>query len=89
MEYNEEMLDSPETLAEVESMIKENLENKVAVPMNRAQRRAAKKRGGKTGQQQLDLITNTAKKLNYINLIQKLREKNKENKNNENITKNN
>lgn len=83
MEYNEEILDSPETLAEVESMIKENLENKVTVPMNRAQRRAAKKRGGKTGQQQLDLITSTAKKLNYINLIQKLREKNKENKNNE------
>ena len=80
-DYNEEMLDSPETLEEVESIIKQDLENKVAIPMNRAQRRAARKRGGKTGQRQLDLITDTAKKLNYINLIQKLREKNKENEN--------
>ena len=71
MEYNEKMLDSPETLEEVESIIKQDLENKAAIPMNRAQRRAARKRGGKTGQQQLDLIIDTAKKLNYINLIQK------------------
>lgn len=45
--------------------------------MNRAQRRAAAKRVGKKGRAQIDAVTETATKLNYIDLIQKLRELNK------------
>ena len=45
--------------------------------MNRAQRRAAARRAGKKGRKQIDVVTDTATKLNYIELIQKLRELNK------------
>ena len=54
---------------------------------NRAERRAFAKKLGKSGRAQLGTISETARKLNYIDLIQKLREINKENEN-ENITKN-
>jgi len=54
---------------------------------NRAERRAFAKKLGKSGRSQLGTISETARKLNYIDLIQKLREKNKENEN-ENTTKN-
>ena len=43
---------------------------------NRAERRALAKKMGKKGRAQIDLITETAEKLNYIDLIQKLRELN-------------
>lgn len=45
--------------------------------MNRAQRRAAAKRAGKKGRKQIDVVSETATKINYINLIQSLRELNK------------
>ena len=50
---------------------------------NRAERRAFAKKLGKTGRAQFGTISETAKKLNYINLIQQLRELN-EKKENEN-----
>lgn len=58
--------------------------NQSAPKLNRAQRRAlAKKHKGKgkkfpTPQEQMDEINETAKKLNYIDLIQKLRKLNEE-----------
>lgn len=45
-------------------------------PRNQAERRALAKKLGKKGRAQVDLITETAEKLNYIDLIQKLRELN-------------
>ena len=57
---------------------------------NRDERRAFAKKLGKTGRAQFGTISETAKKLNYINLIQQLRELNekKENENYEQATKN-
>lgn len=55
---------------------------------NRAERRAFAKKLGKTGRAQFNSINETAKKLNYIDLIQKLRKLNNEKEsNNENLVK--
>lgn len=53
------------------------------LPRNRAERRAFAKKLGKKGRAELDVIAETSKKLNYIELIQKLRELNKEKENEE------
>ena len=45
-------------------------------PRNRAERRALAKKLGKKGRAQIDLITETAEKLYYIDLILKLSELN-------------
>jgi len=74
LEYNEEELDSPETLEAVEQFITSNIEKNSIPQMNRAQRRALAKKVGKNGRSQLGTISETARKLNYIDLIQKLRE---------------
>jgi len=50
---------------------------------NRAQRRAFAKKLGKSGREKMGTISETAKKLNYIKLIEQLRELN-EKKENEN-----
>jgi len=55
--------------------------SQIARPRNRAERRALAKKLGKKGRANLGTISETAKKLNYIDLIQKLREMNKENEN--------
>lgn len=69
------------------------IENKVNQPQfhNRAQRRAFAKKLGKSGRAKMGTISETAKKLTYINLIQQIRELNekKENENYEAITENN
>lgn len=54
------------------------------LPRNRAERRALAKKLGKKGRAEFDVIAETSKKLNYIELIQKLRELNKEKENEEN-----
>lgn len=74
--YNEEELDSPETLEAVETLINSQIENNSDIQLNRAQRRALAKKAGKRGRAQLDAIGETAKKLDYIDLIQKLRQLN-------------
>ena len=51
---------------------------------NRAQRRAFAKKLGKSGRAKMGTIPETAKKLTYINLIQKLRKLNEEKENEEN-----
>ena len=65
--------------------------NSTRVPMNRAQRRALKKKVGAKKYAEMvangdvvEAITDTAKKLNYIDLIQKLRKLNEEKENEEN-----
>lgn len=63
--------------------LKDFLSDKIGIKLNRAQRRKLAKKGGKKGRQQLDTVTETAKKLNYIDLIEKLRTLN-EKKENEN-----
>ena len=67
------------------------IENKVNQPQfhNRAERRKFAKKLGKSGRAKMGTISETAKKLTYINLIQKLRELNeeKENENYEQATK--
>ena len=89
--YNENELDSPETLEAVETMITSSMESQLNnfSHMNRAQKRATLKKIGKKGRGQLGTISETARKLTYIDLIQKLRklneEKVKENNDNETI----
>ena len=65
--------------------------NNTRVPMNRAQRRALKKKVGAKKYAEMvangdvvEAISETAKKLNYIDLIQKLRKLNEEKENGEN-----
>lgn len=48
---------------------------------NRAQRRAFAKKLGKSGRANMGTISETAKKLTYINLIQKIRDLNEKEKN--------
>ena len=88
---NDEVL----TTNNIEEIVEETtstVENKVNQLQfhNRAERRAFAKKLGKTGRAQFGSISETAKKLNYINLIQQLRELNekKENENYETTTKN-
>ena len=55
---------------------------------NRAERRTFAKKLGKSGRARIGTISETAKKLNYINLIQQLRELNEKKENeNENTIK--
>ena len=72
--------------------------NSTRVPMNRAQRRALKKKLGSKKYAEMitdnddivSAVSETARKLNYIDLIQKLRKLNEEKeKNGETITENN
>jgi hypothetical protein len=59
------------------------IESKVNQPQfhNRAERRKFAKKLGKSGRAKMGTISETAKKLTYINLIQKLRELNEEKEN--------
>lgn len=52
--------------------------------MNRKQRRAAKKKAGKGRKKVIDAATQTIKKINYIELIEKLKELNKKREEEEN-----
>ena len=88
-EYNEEELDSSETLEAVETLITKQLEEKTDLPLNRAQRRALMKKAGKKGREQFSVIGETAKKLNYIDLIQKLKKLTAEKENDNGTIKNN
>lgn len=80
MEYTEaEQLIGAETDEEILKNISKFTVDKInstQVPLNRAQRRALKKKQGKKNKGTLNPILDTAKKLDYIDLIQKLRELN-------------
>ena len=86
-----------EVLKNIEEKTIEKI-RKTQVPMNRAQRRALKKKVGSKKYAEMvangdvvETISDTAKKLNYIDLIQKLRKLNeqKEKENGETTTQNN
>lgn len=86
-----------EVLKNIEEKTLEKI-RKTQVPMNRAQRRALKKKVGAKKYAEMvangdvvETISETAKKLNYIDLIQKLRKLNeeKEKDNGETTTENN
>lgn len=73
-----------EVLKNIEEKTIEKI-RKTQVPMNRAQRRALKKKVGSKKYAEMvangdvvETISDTAKKLNYIDLIQKLRKLNEE-----------
>ena len=79
----------------IEEIVEETtsaIENKVNQPQfhNRAERRGFAKKLGKSGRAKMGTISEAAKKLTYINLIEKLRELNekKENENYEQATEN-
>ena len=55
---------------------------------NRAERRRFAKKLGKSGREKMGTISETAKKLAYINLIQDLRKMNEEKENNEDTIEN-
>lgn len=86
--YNE----TSDNSSKITEAVIEKIEEKIQQPQfhNRAERRAFAKKLGKTGRAQFGTISETAKKLNYINLIQQLRELNekKENENYEQATEN-
>ena len=87
-----------EVLKKIEAKTLEKIRS-TQPPMNRAQRRALKKKLGSKkyaemvaeGGDVVNAVSETAKKLNYIDLIQKLRALNekKENENNETTTEDN
>lgn len=71
-------IENAQTAEEVTKEITKSVERR---SMNRAQRRAAAKRAGRKGRAKIDLVTETATRLDYIDLIQKLRELNKRKEN--------
>ena len=89
IQTEEEDFASAETIAAIQKNITKDIENNSAPKLNRAQRRSLAKKAGKKGRSQLATISETAKKLNYIELIQKLRKLNeeKEKSNNEDLAK--
>jgi len=74
------MEDNPEILNEdeIKKIVDEEVAHRMGKP-NRAERRAFRKKH----HQEIDVIYDTAKKLVYKEMIEKLREKNKENLENE------
>ena len=82
-----------ETVEEIYKKIEQKTLEKIRAsqpPMNRAQRRALKKKVGAKKYAEMvtehgdvfEAVTETAKKLNYVDLIQKLRKLNEENEKN-------
>lgn len=67
------------TPEEVEAAVNEEVTKRLGERPNRAARRAFKKKH----HQEIDVVYDTAKKLVYKEIIEKLREKNKENAENE------
>ncbi len=81
-----------EIIKNIENFIIEDVSQKNNFKLNRKQRRAlAKKQKNKNLKNEAEVITETAKKINYIDLIQRLRKLNeiKENENYEGTTENN
>lgn len=78
-----ENLDSDEKINEVLEMYKDT---NSPIILNRAQRRRLQKQHGKEYQQSVQTITQTAKKMAAIDLIQKLRELREKKENEENET---
>ena len=82
-QYDESKLDSPETLEAVEEVIKSDIDLNAIPQLNRAQRRFLAKKAGRQGRTNAETISETAKKLTYIRLIEGLRKLNEEKENEE------
>ena len=78
-----ETLNDPESIDRIQKEIQEDITRRQAAmkPMSREQRRRLMKKAGKAGRVQMSSVNDTAKKLDYINLIQQLRELNKKKEN--------
>ena len=74
----------PINIEELETTVAESLDKANYKPRNRAERRRLAKKLGKKGRANIGTVSETAKKLSYINLIQDLRELNNKKENNEN-----
>lgn len=76
--------DEPTSIEEIETNIAKSLDNANYQPRNRAERRKIAKKLGKRGRASMGTISETAKKLNYIQLIEDLRKLNEKKENEEN-----
>ena len=87
--HNEIFSSSSEITETITEKVEEKVQQQQPQLHNRAERRRFAKKLGKSGRAKMGTISETAKKLTYINLIQKLRELNeeKENENYEQATK--
>lgn len=80
-----EQMPTPQNIDDATEVIKETIESKTK--MNRAQRRKIMKRAGKTGKQarhEMDALSETVRRVSYIDLIEKFRKLNEENSKHEN-----
>ena len=68
---------SEEILKNISRYTLDQIKSKNPMRLNRKQRRALKKKLGKQSRNEVDVVSETATKLNYIDLIQKFRELNK------------
>lgn len=73
-----------EILANIENFTKQTIIANNNIKLNRAQRRALQKKLGKKNLNDAEVISDTAQKLNYIDLIQRLKKLNEEKENEEN-----
>lgn len=78
--------DEPINIEELETTVAESLDKAGYRPQNRAERRKIAKKLGKKGRANIGTVSETAKKLSYINLIQDLRKLNEKKENEENET---
>ena len=76
----------PTSVEEIETTVASSLDNIEYKHYNRAQRRAMAKKMGRKGREQFGTISETARKLTYIDLIEKMRKLNEENEKNEQTT---
>ncbi len=68
-------------LEELETQMRDQAETDIAKHLNRAQRRALMKKTSKKNRQQVQQLNENLKKLDYIHLIEELRELNKKREN--------
>ena len=74
-------------LEQIEDKLEQDIETQIARHMNRAQRRALMKKTSKKNRQNIQQFNEAIKKIDYIHLIEELRELNKK-KENENYDSN-
>ena len=80
-------IDSDDMIEKITTAATSNINNiDLNTKLNREQRRKVSKKIGKKGRNEIDIVTDTVRKLNYIDLIQKLRKLNQEKEKEENET---
>ena len=79
MNIKDEIILAPDAREQIEEALKQR--QRTMRPRNRAERRALMNKLGKKAYSEIDAISETAAKLDYIDLIQKLRELNKKKEN--------